>query len=185
MGVPASIYSGDTVKFNIPATPDYSSSASWVATFVLKHNTGNDNISVTGVADGGGGWNFTVTAAQTTGLHVQDHWYQLSVTKSGERYTLAQGEIRVLANIPAAGNTYDGRSQAQQDLDAVQTAIRSIISGQAKQYSIGSRSFTKLDLSDLIALESKLKADVAREKRAERIAKGLDSGRAVYVRFGG
>lgn len=185
MGVPASIYSGDTVKFNIPATPDYSSSASWVATFVLKHNTGNDNISVTGVADGGG-WNFTITAAQTAGLHVQEHWYQLSVTKSGERYTLAQGEIRVLANVPGAGNTYDGRSQAQIDLEAVQAAMRArIAGGEVQEYTIGNRSLKKIPMADLISLESKLKADVAREKRAERIAKGLDSGRAVYVRFGG
>lgn len=186
MGVPASFYAGDTVKFNIPASGDYSSTASWVATFTLKHNTGNDNISVTGVADGVGGWDFTLTAAQTTGFHAQDHWYQLYVTKAAERFTLGQGSVQVFANIPAAGNTYDGRSQAQIDLDAVRAEMRArITGGSVQEYTIGNRSLKKMPMADLISLESKLKADVAREARADRIAKGMDSGRAVYVRFGG
>lgn len=185
MGVPASIYAGDTVKFNIPVTPDYSSAASWVGTFVLKHNTGNDSITATGVADGAGGWNFTLTAAQTANLHIDTHWYQLYVTKAAERYTLEQGQVRILGNI-AVGTNYDGRSQAQIDLEAVQAAMRTKISGGAvAEYTIGNRSLKSMPMTDLIALENKLKADVAKEARAERIAKGLNSGRAVYVRFGG
>jgi len=185
MGVPASIYAGDTVKFNIPVTPDYSSTASWVGTFVLKHNTGNDSITATGVADGAGGWNFTLTAVQTANLHIDLHWYQLYVTKAAERYTLEQGQVRILGNI-AVGNNYDGRSQAQIDLEAVQAAMRTKISGGAvAEYTIGNRSLKSMPMTDLIALENKLKADVAKEARAERIAKGLNSGRAVYVRFGG
>lgn len=187
MGVPTSIYAGDTVKFNIAATTDYSSSNSWAATFVLKHNTGNDNINVSGVADGVGGWDFTLSATQTAGFHAQEHWYHLSVSKASERFTIGQGTIRVLANIPAAGNTYDGRSQAQIDLDAVRAEIRGRLNGGsgAQEYTIGNRSLKKIPMADLIALESKLRADVSREARAERIAKGLNSGRAVYVRFGG
>lgn len=185
MGVPASIYAGDTVKFNIPVTPDYSSAASWVGTFVLKHNTGNDSITATGVADGAGGWNFTLTATQTAALHIDSHWYQLYVTKAAERYTLEQGQVRILGNI-AVGTNYDGRSQAQIDLEAVQAAMRTKISGGAvAEYTIGNRSLKSMPMTDLIALENKLKADVAKEARAERIAKGLNSGRAVYVRFGG
>lgn len=186
MGVPASIYKGDTVKFNIPATPDYASNQSWVSTFVLKHNTGNDSITDTGVADGAGGWDFTLTDEETATLHVAAHWYQLYVTKSGERYTLEQGQIRVIGNVAGAGNTYDGRSQAQIDLESVQAAIRTKITGGAvAEYTIGNRSLKSMSMPDLIALESKLRADVSREARAERIAKGLNSGRAVYVRFGG
>lgn len=185
MGVPASIYAGDTVKFNIPATTDYSSTTSWVGTFTLKHDTGNDAISVTGVADGSGGWDFTLTATQTAGFHVETHWWQLYVTKAAERYTLSQGSLQVFANIPTAGNTYNGRSQAQIDLEAVQAEMRARISGGGVQeYTIGNRSLKKVPMADLIALESKLKADVARDLRADRIAKGLNSGRAVYVRFG-
>lgn len=187
MAIPTSIYAGDTVTFNIPATTDYTSTASWVGTFVLKHRTATDSVSVTGVADGAGGWDFTVSAATTTGLSVDTHWFQFYVTLSGVRHTLQQGELRVLGNIAAGSATFDGRSQAQIDLAAVQAEIRGRMNGGqgASEYTIGNRSLKKIPLADLIALQSQLRADVSREARAARIAKGLDSGRAVFVRFGG
>lgn len=184
MNVPAIIYSGDTVRWNESATTDHSSSAGWVASFALRHGTGNDALNVTGVADGGGGWTFTLTAAQTATLHVNGHYWQIVVTKAAERFTLGTGSLEVKANIPASGNTYDGRTQAQIDLEAVRAAMRAIVTGGATQeYSIGNRSLKKMPMADLIALESKLKADVAREARADRLAKGMNSGRSVYVRF--
>lgn len=184
MNVPAIIYAGDTVRWNEPATADYSSTNSWVATFALRHGTGNDALTVTGASDGGGGWNFTLTAVQTAQLHVNGHWWQIVVTKAAERFTLGTGTLETKANIPAAGNTYDGRTQAQIDLDAVRAAMRNrITGGEVMEYSIGNRSLKKMPMPDLIALESKLKADVTREARADRIAQGLGGGRSVYVRF--
>ena len=184
MNVPALIYAGDTVKWNEPATADYSSTTGWAATFALRHATGNDALTVTGVADGAGGWNFTLTTTQTGQLHVNGHWWQIAVAKAAERYTIGTGTLEVKANIPAAGNTYDGRTQAQIDLDAVRAAMRArIAGGEVMEYSIGNRSLKKMPMPDLIALESKLKADVTREARADRIAQGLGGGRSVYVRF--
>jgi hypothetical protein len=184
MNVPAIIYAGDTVKWNEPATADYSSAAGWTATFALRHATGNDALNITGVADGVGGWNFTITAAQSAGLHVNGHYWQIAVTKDGERYTLGTGTLETKANIPASGNTYDGRSQAQIDLEAVRAEMRArITGGSVQEYTIGNRSLKKIPMADLIALETKLKADVARDARADRLAKGMNSGRAVYVRF--
>lgn len=184
MNVPALIYAGDTVKWNEPATPDYSSTTGWAATFYLRHGTGGEHFtSLAGVADGSGGWNFTITAAQSAELDENGHWWQITVTKAEERYTLGTGTLSVKANIPTT-NTYDGRTQAEKDLDAVRAAMRAIVTGGATQeYSIGNRSLKKMPMADLIALETKLKADVSREARADRLAKGMNSGRAVYVRF--
>jgi hypothetical protein len=91
----------------------------------------------------------------------------------------------VLAALEYSGTpgAFDGRSQAQQDLDAVQAAIRALISGGAKQYTIGSRSFTKVDLSDLMERESRLKAEVKREQMAELINNGLGNPHNLFVRF--
>ena len=78
----------------------------------------------------------------------------------------------------------DGRTQAQKDLDAVQAAIRTIINGGVvRQYTIGNRSLSKYDLSDLLALETKLKADVNREQKAQLIANGLGNPFNLFVRF--
>lgn len=186
MNVPQLIYAGDTVKWNEPATPDYTSATGWAATFSLRHATGNDALNITGTSDGSGGWDFLITATQSAALHTNGHWWQMVVTKGSERFTIGTGKIETQANIPASGNTYDGRTQFETDLDAVRAEMRARISGgSVQEYSIGNRSLKKMPMADLIALESKLKADVARELRRKRIAQGLDSGRAVFVRFGG
>lgn len=186
MNVPQLIYAGDTVKWNEPATPEYSSATGWAATFSLRHTTGNDALNITGTSDGAGGWNFLITATQTAALHVDSHYWQMVVTKGSERFTVGTGKIETQANIPATNATYDGRTQFEIDLDAIRAEMRArIAGGSVQEYSIGNRSLKKMPMADLIAMETKLKADVAREVRRKRMAQGLDSGRAVYVRFGG
>lgn len=184
MNVPALIYAGDTVKWTEPAVGDYNSSTGWGASFSLRHQTGNDALTVAGVSDGTGGWLFTITAVQSAALHPETHWWQLVVTKAGERFTLGTGSLVVKPNLAASNNTFDGRTQAEIDLDALRAEIRArVTGGSVQEYTIGTRSLKKMPMPDLIALESKLKADVALEKRAQRSAQGLNSGRAVFVRF--
>jgi hypothetical protein len=94
--------------------------------------------------------------------------------------------LTVLASLSYAGSpgAVDGRSQAQQDLDAVQAAIRTIVAGGvAKEYTIGNRSLKKYDMADLLQLESKLKAEVKREQMADLIANGLGNPHNLFVRF--
>ena len=75
-------------------------------------------------------------------------------------------------------------TQIQQDLESVQSAIRTLVSGGVvKEYSIGGRSLKKYDLSDLMALESRLKYQLKREQKADLIANGLGNPAAMYVRF--
>jgi hypothetical protein len=84
---------------------------------------------------------------------------------------------------------FDDRSQAQKDLEAVEEAIRALTTG-AQEYQIGSlgnggRKVVRADLAELIKWRDRLKAEVAREKRAEMIAQGLGDPRRLYVRFTG
>jgi hypothetical protein len=58
-----------------------------------------------------------------------------------------------------------------------------LLADGAKQYSIGSRSFTSLDLSELMERESRLKSDVKREQMADLIANGLGNPHNLFVRF--
>lgn len=185
MNIPALIYAGDTVTWTEQATAEYSS-ASWTRTVALRHATDADALNVVGQANAAGGWVFTVTANQSKSLGVgQIYWHDV-VTAGAERFTLGTGTLRVQANIAGTGTTFDGRTQSQIDLEAVRAAMRAIVTGGATQeYSIGNRSLKKMAMADLIALETKLKADVARDARADRLAKGMNSGRSVFVRFGG
>lgn len=185
MTIPALIYAGDTVKWVEPATPDYDS-GTWTRKVSLRHPTDADALDVTGVAMPGGGWEFSITAIQSKTLGLGTVYWHDTVTSGSERYTIGQGSLEVQANIAGTATSFDGRTQEEIDLEAVRAEMRARISGgSVQEYSIGNRSLKKMPMADLIAMESKLKADVSRALRRKRMAQGLDSGRAVYVRFGG
>ena len=116
-----------------------------------------------------------------------DWFYQAVANKSGaEKQTIYTGQFKVLESLEYSGTAvnYDGRSQVEKDLATIQAAIRNIISGGAiQEYKIGTRTAKKYELSELIQLESRYKAELVREKQAEMIANGLGNPRATFVRF--
>lgn len=188
MNIPSTIQAGDTIQWrdvegadnlgNVIGSADYS------LTYWLRTNTASEGSSVTGTAYGTG-WEFTISAATSGGFDAGTWYWQAIASKAGSVVTLGAGQLTVERALSYAGTpgAFDGRSQAQIDLDAVQAAIRTIISGGAKQYTIGSRSFTKLDLGELMERESKLKAEIKREQMAELIANGLGNPHNLFVRF--
>jgi hypothetical protein len=186
--IPATIRAGDTVKWRDEAGTDNLGnaidSASWSLSYLLRTNTASEGATVVGVAYGTG-WEFTLAAATSAGFDAGTWYWQAVATSGSDKVTLGAGQLQVLAALEYSGTpgAFDGRSQAQQDLDAVQAAIRALISGGAKQYTIGSRSFTKVDLSDLMERESRLKAEVKREQMAELINNGLGNPHNLFVRF--
>jgi hypothetical protein len=61
---------------------------------------------------------------------------------------------------------------SQQLLDQIETAITALLTGGHSQYSIGSRSVTKLDLPSLFSERRLLQAEVSRESNGMvRLAK--------------
>jgi hypothetical protein len=181
MNIPQQITAGDSLTWTDGAI-DGASSGFWTLAYVLRGSVG---LTLTAAASGDG-WLTTLTRTQSQTLVPGSYSWQATITNGDQRRTLGSGTITVLADLAYSGtaSAYDGRSQSEQDLEAVRAAMRAQVSGGAVQeYSIGSRSLKKMAMADLIALESKLKADVARDKRRARLAAGLDSGRAVFVRF--
>lgn len=189
MQIPSQIQAGDTITWRDDATVDNLGnpidSDSWTLTYYLRTNTATEGAIVTGTAYGTG-WQFTISQA-TTASFVAGRWYwQAEARNSGVHHTIGSGQLEVLAGLSYTGTptAYDGRSQAQKDLDAVQAAIRTILSGGAVQeYRIGTRNLKKYDLADLLQLEAKLKADVKREEAAQLMANGLGNPRNMFVRF--
>ena len=188
MQLPSEIRAGDTIRWRHDASTDNLGnsidSGSWTLTYYLRTNTASEGATVVG-SSFGLGWEFTLAAATSAGFDAGTWYWQAIATSGSEKVTLGAGQLTVLAALEYSGTpgAFDGRSQAQQDLTAVQAAIRAIISGQAKQYSIGSRSFTKLDLGELMERESRLKAEVKREQMADLIANGQGNPHNLFVRF--
>lgn len=190
MNIPATIRAGDTVKWRDVAGRDtlgnaISSGGGWTLTYYLRFNHANHGATVVGTTYGNG-WEFLISQATSAGFDTGIWYWQAEATKSGEHVTLGAGQLEVLASLSYTGNpgAFDGRTQAQIDLDAVQAAIRALISGGVvREYSIGNRSLKKYDLTDLLALESTLKATVKREQAAQLQANGLGNPHNLFVRF--
>ncbi|MGB0957794.1 MAG: hypothetical protein ACPGUF_04920 [Litorivicinus sp.] len=191
MNIPSTIRAGDTVKWRDDASIDAFgaevTNASWTLKYYLRTNTASEGATVTGSAYGTG-WEFTLSATTSAAFDAGD-WYWSAVatrTSPDETLTLGTGFLTVKAALSYSGTpgAYDGRTQAEKDLDAVQAAIRAIVDGGVVQeYRIGTRNLKKYDLPDLIQLEGKLKAEVKREQQAELMANGLGNPRNMFVRF--
>lgn len=192
MRIPSNIRAGDTIVWvDDPSVDQFGAaitSSNHGLTYYLRTNTASEGATVVGVAEGTG-WKFTITAGTSAGFDAGTWYFQAVATANvgGAKTTLGTGQLTVEPSLSYAGlpGAFDGRSQAQKDLEAVQGAIRSLMSGGAVQeYRIGTRSLKRYELADLLALETKLKADVARENKAAMIANGLGNPHNLFVRFG-
>lgn len=192
MGIPSSITAGVDVVWIDAATTDIFgndvTNATHNLTYYFRLNTAGEGASAAGVAYENG-WRVTLPAATSAGMDASPNWYfqaLLTAISGGAVTEYSRGQIEVQASLAYAGTpgAFDGRTQAQKDLDSVQAAIRSLMTGGATQeYRIGNRSLKRYDLTELLALESRLKAVVARENKAKLIASGLGDPNNLYVRF--
>ena len=190
MTFPNEIRVGDYVQWRIPASQDVFgnsiSSPDWSVVYYLRTNTGPIGATINSSAFNDG-FQFTI-ASNVTATFTSGSWfYQAVANKSGaEKQTIYTGQFKVLESLEYSGTAlnYDGRSQVEKDLATIQAAIRNIISGGAiQEYKIGTRTAKKYELSELIMLEARYKAELVREKQAELIDNGLGNPRATFVRF--
>ena len=190
MTFPSEIRAGDLIQWRLAATQDVFgnsiSSPDWTVIYYLRTtNSTGATVSSTAFNDG---FQFSI-ASNVSATFIAGNWYyQAIANKSGsEKQTIATGSFKVLKSLEFSNNPlyFDGRTQVEKDLETIQTAIRNIISGGVVQeYKIGTRTAKKYELSELIMLESRYKAELVREKQAELIANGLGNPRATFVRFG-
>jgi hypothetical protein len=190
VNIPRSLTAGDSLTWNDPPAVDGQGnpvrSSTLTLTYFLRAPVASEGATIVGVADAVGGWDFTLAAAETAGLNAGTWYWTAQATSGALVLTLGSGSLQVLPSLAYTGTpaAFDGRSEAEKDLEAVQTAIRTIVAGGVSQYAIGSRQATKLDLGALMKREAYLKGIVAREKAAEKIAAGMGDPRNLFVRFG-
>ncbi len=190
MKFPQSFRAGDYIQWRLNATTDNFnepiSSPDWSVTYYFRTNTDFLGATATSTVHLDG-FQFSLASNVTETFTAGNWYYQAVADKSGaEKQTIATGKFEVLPSLAFTGSTpeaLDGRTQAQKDFDAVEAAIRAIISGGVVQeYKIGNRDVKKYDLSELIMLRDKLKSILVREKKAEMIANGLGNPHNLYIR---
>ena len=189
MNIPSEMRAGFTYKWRESSQVDpfgdaLQSTDSWAMKFYLRTNS-SSGLTTTG-STYQTGWEFSLSASDTAPLTAGDYFWQCEVSKGSDKYSVGTGSLLIQQSLAYTGSvsSIQEKSQAEQDLDAVQSAIRTLVSGGVvKEYSIGGRSLKKYDLADLMALESRLKYQFKRAQKSELIANGLGNPAAMYVRF--
>lgn len=187
--VPNLIFAGDTVVFDVPAFTDSIGtnidSGTYTLTWYARTNTASEGATVVGTAEGVG-WRVTVPSATTTNFDAGLWTWQAIAGYSTFKYTAGRGQFTVKATAAYAGSpgAFDDRSRAEIDLSHVETAIRTLAQGgMVQEYAIGNRSLKRYKMVELLQLRDDLKAEVAMERKAEKIRQGLGNPGLAKVRF--
>ena len=187
--VPELIYAGDTVIFDVPEFTDSIGTTVSSGTYTLKWyartNTASEGTTITGTAQSTG-WRVTVPAATTLGFDAGLWTWQAIATYSTLQYTAGRGQFTVKSSAAYTGapGAFDDRSRAEIDLSYVETAIRTLSQGgMVQEYTIGNRNLKRYKMPELLQLRDVLKAEVDRERRAEKIRQGLGNPGVARVRF--
>lgn len=189
MPFPTQIRAGDTLQWRTeealtPFGDPIQSPGGWALTTYVRFPVAAGATQATGTAYGTG-WESTISSALTSLFPgaMRGSWQSVA-SRAGVEHTIGSGSFDVLASLSTAG-AVDNRSQARRDLDSVQSAIRKIVQGGGTQeIAIGSQRKKRYSLTELMALESTLKAEVVREEAAQSIANGKGSPYNLFVRFG-
>ncbi len=177
---PTEIIVGDTLKWRREdLTSNYPASAGWALTYALR---GPQKINITASADGDY-FEVNVTAANTADYKAGDYWWSAYVTKGAERYQIDSGTLKIISNLSAIGDTYDGRSHAKIVLDAIEAVIAKRATKDQMGYSIAGQSLSKTPIADLLLLRDRYKIEYQRELDVEKIANGKATGNRILSKF--
>lgn len=121
--------------------------------------------------------------AATTATWVDGFYsWQAYLTLTTSRYNAGSGSITLMPNFATSSNI-DSRSYARKILDAIIATMEGRATSSMSSYSYSGKSVSKMSHQELQDSHDHWLIKVIVEERNEKVAKGLDSGRNVYVRF--
>lgn len=186
MNIPQTLTQGDTATWQddpwVSPSGQLYTAPGYTLTYVLRGPSGGLELAA---YSNGNGWLTGISGTQSSTMPAGRVWWSAVLTGAGERVTIATGELIVAENLAANPTAaYDGRTQAERDLDAVNAAISARTSGGlVAEYTIGGRSLKREPMSALLSLRSALMMRVRNEQTAASIAAGLGNPRNLYSRF--
>jgi hypothetical protein len=177
-GIPETIYAGDSLSWTESAG-EYPAPV-WTMHYAIR---GASKLDLDSTPDGTD-HKFTVAAANTASLQPGFYTWQSFVTDgTGARHTVSTGSISIRANLAIQNSGFDGRSHAQKVLDAIEATMEGRASKAQGSVQINNRQIQYLKPEELVKWRSFYKAEVAREKTAEKVAQGEEPGNRILTRF--
>jgi len=184
------LIAGDALDFDTSVTDTdgntYTPADGWAMTLRLIPRTSGTPIDIATSASADNLEFSVAVSSGTSDSWTPGHYSAFAlVTLAGERKTVHIGEVVILAD-PALATSYDVRSDAQQTLDSLRTALKTYATnsqGHVAEYSIAGRSMKFRSSAEIIEQIRHWERVVADETAAARLASGQSSGRKVYTRF--
>lgn len=183
---PASIVAGTTVSWKI-SNSDYPAPTYFLHYTLVKYG---DKIAIVSAASGA---DHLIEIAPATSADYEKGTYRFQAVLANDEtladatdvHHLYTGTIEIKTDFPNHPAGFDPRSHAETALDAIEAIIEGRATEAHLSYSIGGRSFGLMTLEELWTARSKFRAEVERERQAERVEQGLPSKRLRKVRFTG
>jgi hypothetical protein len=153
----------------------------WTAQYLLQ--IAGSASYTTNATNGTGNNNFvfTLNRADTANWTPGRYTFSIYATEmsSNQRATAKTGVMNV---IPDLSQTQTA-STAQEMLDNINTAITQLTTGGFQSVSVNNVSYTRYDVTTLIAMRTRLQAEVIREQQAQEVLRGINHTGIIGTRF--
>jgi hypothetical protein len=182
-GEPSEVVAGDTWAWKRADLAADFPPASYTLSYALKREGATGASTMITAAESGDEYQVTVAAA-TTATYAAGVWrWEAYATRQsdGARVRVGYGQLIVKPNLAAA--TTDPRGHAQRMLDAIEALLEGRATKDVNSMSIKDRSLTKMTVQELRDWRDYYRAEVNRQKIAERKRLGKSTGRTMAVRF--
>ncbi|QMP19229.1 hypothetical protein [Pseudomonas phage Persinger] len=105
-----------------------------------------------------------VNAATTATWAPGDYWFTMRATRGDEVVEVEQGQLTITPDLSAVTGEFDGRSQAQIALEAIDAVLAKRATLDQERYRINNRELYRTPIADLLKLRSYYAEQVRRER---------------------
>lgn len=157
--------------------------ASYALSYSLQLVGDGGHVIAIAASESGDDYIVEVPSATTANYISGDYRWFAFITRSSDsqRVEIASGSLTVTPN--TASGHHDTSSHAEVMVRKIESVLQNRADADVSSYSIAGRSLSKMSPQELTTWRDYYKAEVARERRAERIANGLGVNSKVLVRF--
>lgn len=149
----------------------------WAVSAVIR---GPESIDLAATGNGSE-HTFSAPAATTTGWAPGAYWVSIRATDGVKVVEVTRLQMTIEPDLAAVSGAYDGRSQNEIALDAINAVLAKRATIDQQRYTINNRELWRTPMADLLKLRAFYTTQVRRERR--RAAGVTGFGRPVMVRF--
>lgn len=156
--------------------PDYPGPA-WSVSAVLR-GPGQINLTADSTTQD---HTLTASATDTAAWVPGRYWYSVRVTDGVRTLEATQGQIDILPDLAGVSAPYDGRSQNEIALEAINAVLAKRATRDQQRYTINNRELWRTPMGELLQLRAFYTVQVRRERARASGCTGF--GRPIQVKF--